>query len=400
MPKSIQELREQRNAAAKEIHNLVNKTEDWKPEHQEQYDKGVKDIADIDARIERAENALNLVKAEQNQIDRQAESQGVSTDEATNSRTKHKDIMNRWLRGGDTALNQQDWEFMNALSTTTDSEGGFTVPENFQARLLDVMKAFGGMREVAEVIQVGTGRSMNWPTTDSSTEEGEIVGQNQPRTEDDIITFGELVLDFFVYSSKSISVPRELLQDSGVDLEAHLVERLANRIWRIQNKHFTLGDGSGKPSGIINAAATGVSAANNAVEFSDLQKLIHSVDPVYRNNARFMFHDSTLLELKLKVDGDNRPLWLPGVGQGAPDTILGRSYVINQSMPVVGATNKSVAFGDLSKYLIADATGAEMFRFTDSAYTKKNQVGFLGMIRSGGGLTDVGGAVKVIEHQA
>lgn len=401
---TIQQLREQRAKAAKALRALVEDHEgDWGGEQEEQYQKGVKEIEEIDAKIDRLQTTLNLDAARDNTINAQAEEQGVSIDEATANSQRHTQILNRWMRGGDNAITQEDWQFMNALSTTTDSEGGFTVPENFQRRLLDTMKLFGGMREVAEVISVSTGETMIWPTTDSADEEGEIIGQNASVADDDNITFGSKNLEFFVWSSKAIPVPRQLLQDNAVDLEAHLLRRLANRIWRLQNKHYTVGDGTNKPSGVVTDATVGVTTTSGQVDdvlFDDLVKLIHSVDPVYRNNAQFMFHDSTLLQLKLKKDGDNRPLWLPGVGVDAPDTIYGEPYSINQSMPVLGAGNKPVAYGDFSHYLIADAVAAEMFRFTDSAYTKKNQVGFLSLMRSGGGLVDVGGAVKTLQNAA
>jgi predicted phage gp36 major capsid-like protein len=41
-----------------------------------------------------------------------------------------------------------------------------------------------------------------------------------------------------------------------------------------------------------------------------------------------------------------------------------------------------------------------MFRFTDSAYTKLGQVGFLAWMRSGGNFIDVGGAVKLFVNAA
>ena len=40
----------------------------------------------------------------------------------------------------------------------------------------------------------------------------------------------------------------------------------------------------------------------------------------------------------------------------------------------------------------------EMFRFTDSAFTKKGQVGFLAWMRSGGNLIDVSGST--VKHYA
>ena len=37
---------------------------------------------------------------------------------------------------------------------------------------------------------------------------------------------------------------------------------------------------------------------------------------------------------------------------------------------------------------------AELFRFTDSAYAKLGQVGYLAWMRTGGNLLDTGGCVK------
>ncbi|HHA2558032.1 TPA: phage major capsid protein, partial [Stenotrophomonas maltophilia] len=66
--------------------------------------------------------------------------------------------------------------------------------------------------------------------------------------------------------------------------------------------------------------------------------------------------------------------------------------------PAAGAT--SIAFGDFSYYEIRDVMAVILFRFNDSAYVKKGQVGFMAWMRSGGNLVDVGGAVKTFKHGA
>ena len=67
----------------------------------------------------------------------------------------------------------------------------------------------------------------------------------------------------------------------------------------------------------------------------------------------------------------------------------------------MAANAKSILFGDFSYYIIRDVLGAtEYQRYTDSAYAKKGQVGFNLWARSGGGFTDVGGAVKHYANSA
>ena len=150
-----------------------------------------------------------------------------------------------------------------------------------------------------------------------------------------------------------------------------------------------------------NAADVFTTAASDTLTYDDLVELEYSLDPAYREGGRcsFMFADATLKAIKKLKDGQGRPLWLPGIDVKEPASILGYRYVINQSVPAMAATAKSVLFGDFSKYIIRDAMGITMYRFADSAFAQKGQVGFLAFMRSGGVLTDAQ-AVKFFQHGA
>jgi HK97 family phage major capsid protein len=296
------------------------------------------------------------------------------------------------------------------MSTTTGSEGGFTVATEVASSVLDALKQFGGMRAVANVIQTAQGNPMNFPTSDGTSEVGEIVAENGTASDADV-DFGVKSLPVYKYSSKVVTVPIELLQDSSVDVEAFVRARLVTRLGRITNTHFTTGTGSSQPNGIVTAATTGVTAANStsqvtAVTYDSLVNLQHSVDPAYRDlgNTRWMFNDTTLREIRKIKDSQNRPIFVPGYEAGspagAPDRLLGAPIQINQSMANMAASAKSILFGDFSFYTIRDVMSVELLRFTDSAFAKKGQVGFLAWMRSGGNLVDVGGAVKLFVNAA
>ncbi len=146
-----------------------------------------------------------------------------------------------------------------------------------------------------------------------------------------------------------------------------------------------------------------------AITYASIIDLIHSVDPAYRaiGNCRFMMNDASVKVIRKIVDGSSRPIFVPGydntsgaLANSAPDTLCGYPITINQDVAVMAASAKSVAFGDFSYYYIRDAMEISMFRFTDSAYTKLGQVGFLAWMRSGGNLIDVGGAVKLFINAA
>lgn len=400
---NLQAERERRNALAKETRNILdqNPGATWNEEHQKQYDEKVGEIERIDAAIERHQKVMDLT-AEKEFGERGGRERDVDPKDANLVK-----LFDKWTRGGDNALTPDEWKAVrNTMSTTTDSEGGYTVPTTVASAILDALKAYGGMRSVADIIRTSGGEDMNFPTSDGTAEEGEIVAQNTAATDADI-SFGTKALPVYKYSSKVVTVPWELLQDSSADIEGFVRNRLQARLGRITNKHFTIGTGTSQPNGVMTAASigkTGAVSATAAISYEDLIDLEHSVDPAYRANAKYMFHDDMLKLIRKLKDTSGRPIFVPGYEQGnpggAPDRILNRQIVINQSVAAPAAAAVSIAFGDFSYYKIRDVMAVTLFRFTDSAYTKKGQVGFLAWMRSGGNLVDVGGAVKTFKHGA
>jgi HK97 family phage major capsid protein len=206
------------------------------------------------------------------------------------------------------------------------------------------------------------------------------------------VTFGTIALPTYKYSSKQIALPIELIQDSAIDIIAFVVNRLATRIARIQNTHFTTGAGSTLPDGIVpksGAGKVGASGQTTTVIYDDLVDLKHAVNRAYRANAKFMMNDTSVAIVSKLKDTTGRPIWVPSVAEGVPDTLLGKAVVTNDDVAVMAASAKSIIFGDLSQYTIRDvANTTQMRRFDDSAFALKGQVGFCGWHRSGGNLLE------------
>lgn len=288
------------------------------------------------------------------------------------------------------------WEKRAAIGVGSGSIGGYTVADTMMGSLEKALLEFGGMRQVSTVIRTATGSDMPIPTSDDTSNKGAILAENTQVSEVDI-TFGQLVLQAYKYSSKSVLVSQEFLQDSSIDVNGFIGRALGERIARIQNDHFTTGTGSSQPNGIVTGAtSSSVTFSGTAtVTYDNLVDLVHSVDPAHRVNGRFMFHDGALKMLKkvkiLQYSGDTvgAPLWQPGMAAGQPDTIMGYQYVINQSMTTPATAVKSILFGDFSKYIIRDCRDVTLVRL-DERYADYHQVGFLAFARSDGDLLDAG----------
>ena len=411
----LAQLRAQRDAVAKKAHDLNNKypaDQRMPAAEAKELDGYLAEVEKIDEEIAREQRVMQL--AAETPEGQHAAALAAAT-RPGGAHTDEGAALRAMLTGGLGALSAEQRNAMYArvnpdiraaMSTTTATEGGYTVATEFNTNLIQAMKAAYAVRSVATGIRTATGAQMLFPTADSTNEEGEIVGQNTGVTTGDT-TFGQASMDVYKYSSKAIALPFELLQDSMFNVEGYISGLLQLRKGRIHNRHHTVGTGSSMPRGIVSAALPGKVGATGqtvTVTYDDLVDLEHSVDPYYRPAGKWMMHDDTLRALRKLKDGQGRPIFVPGYEQGnpggAPDRLAGREIIINQHMPAMAANAKSILFGDFSKYLIRDVMDLTLFRMTDSKYTEKGQVGFLAFQRSGANMVDVGGAIKYYQNSA
>src|SRR4051812_1964868 len=279
-------------------------------------------------------------------------------------------------------------------STTTT--GGYTTPDAAMRSLEVALLAYGGMRTVSTVLRTSQSGPLPIPYTNDTSNKGERIAENTTNNELEM-TFGQLVLNGFKYSSKYILASIEFLQDTSINVSEFIGSALGDRIGRIQNDEFTTGGGTTLPNGIITAATSSAVTLSGvaSVSYDNIVDLIHSIDPAYRNNGRFMFHDGGLKMLKkvkvLQYSGDTTgyPLWTPGLAMGQPDLIAGYPYTINQSMTTPATGVKSILFGDFSKYIIRDVRDFTLIRL-DERFAEFGQVAFLAFARADGNLLDAG----------
>jgi HK97 family phage major capsid protein len=113
--------------------------------------------------------------------------------------------------------------------------------------------------------------------------------------------------------------------------------------------------------------------------------------------AAFMYNDNTLKALRKVKDNDGRFIWQPADARtGEPAQLYGYPYAINQDMPDIGSTNKSVLFGAMQRYVMRRVRTFSTKRLVER-YADFHQVGFIGFGRFDGELMDTA-AVKHLVH--
>jgi HK97 family phage major capsid protein len=318
---------------------------------------------------------------------------------------KHAKAFSGFLRNGIDGLDPDDRaimakKFLNAAqSTTTGSSGGYLVPQGFSDLLEQAMKWYGGIIGTVGTFDTETGAPLPWPTVNDTTNMGRIIGQNTQLT-NTALTFSQVEFGSYIFSSDSVLVPLAMMQDSYFDLDAFIAQALGVRLGRIVNNKMTVGAGTTEPLGVVTAAVaaglsvTAATGGSTTVSYNNLVDLEHAVDPAYRPNGKWTFHDSTLKALKKLVDSANRPLWQPALtasfGKGAEPMILDHPYVINNDMPVMAPNATSILFGDLTKYKMRRVAGGTTVMRLVERYADYLQVGFQAFLRADGNLLDAG----------
>ena len=264
-------------------------------------------------------------------------------------------------------------ELRNAQSAGTDSEGGYTVPEGFRQKIVDRMKAFGGIANVVETIETETGNRLPWPTLDDTGNSGQIVAEGGTFAGGADLVFGQVELNAYSYMAGGagglpLRISRELVQDSAFDIVGLVSRKLGERLARIQSTHLVTGTGTAQPKGIT-TGLTGIEMlAAGAVGYDDLLNYVHSVDPAYRASARWAFNDASLEMIRGVVDVNGRPL-LKGTDEGVAggpggETLLGYPVTIDQAFPDFTPASQTVnwgVFGDLSEgYVIRRVRAVEL----------------------------------------
>lgn len=288
-------------------------------------------------------------------------------------------------------------EMKNALQEGVDSEGGYLVPDEFERTLVQGLNDSTVIRANAHVITTSSG--LHKIPVVASHGSASWIDEEGAYTESDDV-FGQVQLDAHKVGT-IIKVSEELLNDAAFDLEGYIASEFARRIGDKEEEAFLTGNGTSKPTGILNTTGggdVGVTAASaTTITADELIDLYFSLKAPYRKNAVWVLNDSTIKVIRKLKDKNDQYLWQPALRDGDVPTILGRPYFTSAYMPEAAAGAKTVIFGDLSYYWIGDRQGIT-FKRLNELYAGNGQVGFLASKRLDG-KTVLPEAIKVLQQK-
>jgi HK97 family phage major capsid protein len=282
-----------------------------------------------------------------------------------------------------------------------DADGGVLVPQGFMNELEKARLFFGSMLQNARIVRTATGNPLPWPSVNDTTVKGAILAENVADATVDL-TFAEQVFGAFKYTSQLVNVSIELMQDSAFNMEAEVGALLGERLGRIHNEHLTTGAGTTEPEGAVTGSTLGkLSGVAGGLSFTyeELIDLELSVDRAYRQlGAQFVFNDTTFGVIRKIFDTEERPIWQPSVAVGAPSTLMGYGYQINNDMAVPAIDAIPVLFGAIgTHYVVRDVLDVTLRRL-DERFADQHQVAFVAINRMDGQVLNAGGSNNPIKH--
>lgn len=355
-------------------------------------------------RYENLEAQLAVARRSEEIVKRQAAYKTVKTAVSDSKAAADGDEITRAFEGYLRTGRVEQGAIQRAQGEATGSGGGFLVPDGFRMKMVEKMKAFGGVAQNCEVITTDSGNPLPWPLNDDTSNLGGIVPEGAVVTTNpnaDLV-FSTRTLGAYKYGSGGASnlplkVSWELAQDSAFDLSGFVARKLGERIARGQAPDWVTGTGSGEPQGLLSTQGgiTGATAwsSNSAPTYADLVTTVHDLDPAYREGAVWVFNDGVLEILRKMEDQQDRPLfgslnsWAMGDSPGG-STLLGFPVIIDQACPAPSGGNSFGFFGNLREAYVIRKVKATTMVTLNELYAVNGQIGYLAWERADGMVQD------------
>lgn len=319
----------------------------------------------------------------------------------------HSKAFNAFIRKG------QDGDLIalerKAMTVGSDPEGGYTVPHELSARIATRLRDFTPIRQLANIIEISSDALEM--ISDRNEAEANWVAENASRAETNTPLLGKVRIPVHEIAAQP-KVSQKLLDDSSINIEEYIGQKVADRFARREADAFVNGDGIVRPRGFLTATvstsaddvrtwgqlqyiasgAAGAFASSNPAD--KLLDMIYSLKAAHLARAVWLMPRSVSAAIRKLKGGDGNYLWQTSLQTGQPPTLLGFPVFFAEDMPAMAANSLSLAFGDFQEgYTIVDRIGIRMLR---DPYTDKPNVKFYTTKRVGGDIVNFD-AIKVMK---
>lgn len=282
------------------------------------------------------------------------------------ARGEEVELFHKFLRVGEKGLNDSE---VKALFSTSDPQGGYLVPPEWADEIGRKYIQYSPIRPLARVVTISSNVYKAPYEGDTDFASGWVAETAaRPATTTGTIRMEEIPVNE-LYARADIS--QTLLDDAGYDVEGWMQERIGTSFMVTEGNAFVVGDGVGKPEGLLNNPAVSSIPSNDAstITADSLIDMYYGIADYYAPTSTWLMKRSTMQVIRQLKDSYGQYLWQPGLGTVAPPTIMGQPYVEVIDMPDIAPLASPIIFGDIRRaYTIVDNRAMTMIR---DPYTNK-----------------------------
>jgi HK97 family phage major capsid protein len=301
--------------------------------------------------------------------------------EMTEHDEQYRKAFNSYFRKGEKNVSELE---MKTLTSDSNPDGGFLLPRNVRAGIVERLQQFSPIRTLASIETIGIGDSLDVPKEGATNFDAGWTSERGTRSETASGTFGlDNVPTFEQYAKPKAS--QKMLDDSAFDVEAWITRKVDQRFAIIEGTAFVNGNGVTQPEGLMsNADILSVNSGDAATLTADgVINLYHALPEPYAVRSTFLMRRASVGIIRtFKDPATGAYLWQPALQAGNPASILGQPYMEAIDMPAVAGGAFPILFGDFkSGYLIVDRMGVRVLR---DPYSSKPFIEFYTTRRVGG----------------
>jgi HK97 family phage major capsid protein len=364
MSEYIKRQHDLRQAAWHEAKHLLEaaaaENRDLNAEEQEKYDR-------ISAELDSRAQTIEQLKADEERAARlDAVAAEIRTDEEPAGDDSDAEAIRALVRG---EVRSHNFEKRDVLTSST----GSPVPTSFYDQVIMKARLVGPMLDVSTVLNTAGGETLQVPSLSTYSTSGTVTAQGANFSESDPVFNSFTELKAYKYGFL-IQVSREMIEDSGVDLLGFLADQVGNGLGYNVQAALTTGTGTVQPTGIVNAAGSGVTGGtgvSGAFTADALISLYYSLDGAARllPGVGWMMNGASIAAVRSLKDTAGNYVFSPALDGNSRDLLLGRPVYENPHMANPAVNAKSVLVGHLPSYFVRTVGGIRLDRSEDFAFS-------------------------------
>lgn len=279
---------------------------------------------------------------------------------------------------------------------TYSSSGGYLVPPEISSELIVLREQAAVVRSLCSAVSVDSS-SIQIAAVTSGTQ-AQWVAELATKPSQDM-TFGQVTANVFTAAGLGI-ISNQLLQDARTSIDSLIISDLAKRLATLEEVAFLNGDGSGKPTGILNTSgvnSTSLTSTTVPDLLDAITDAIVNVQTNYQGNpSHILMHPRTWARIVKARESTSPSTYLIGAGETSfgrrgsdalpGGELFGLPVVLTKNMPTnlgTGTNESRVIVGNFGEGLILDRQGITVdqsphvyFSTNQTVFRAEERVGF------------------------